>query len=284
MSSAQGAQGAAARGPLPAAVPASGRRGALWLGLGVGLLGCAGYMGWKRFSADEPWISGYRVVHTYPHDPEAYCQGLVYDGGVLHESTGREGKSTVRTVKLETGEVLKKTALPDELFGEGLAMVGDRLIQLTWTSQVARIYDKATLTARDQFEYDGEGWGLAYDGQHLIQSNGSEYLVFRDPATFAEVRRVRVLERGAPVSQLNELELVGDEVWANIWKSDRIVRIDPDTGQVQGYVDLTGLFDKRKIQDPDGVLNGIAWDAEHERLFVTGKLWPNLFEIELVAK
>jgi len=281
MASAQAAGGSAA----PSAAASGGsRRGALLLGLGVGLVGCAGWLGWRKLHADEPWVMGYRVVATYPHDPEAYCQGLVFDGGVLHESTGREGTSSVRTVKLETGEVLKKTDLPAELFGEGLALVGDRLIQLTWTSQVARIYDKATLTARDQFEYEGEGWGLAYDGHHLIQSNGSEFLVFRDPATFAEVRRVRVLERGTPVRQLNELEVVGDEVWANIWKSDHIARIDPATGQVQGFVDLTGIFDRRTIHDADGVLNGIAYDAEHERLFVTGKLWPKLFEIELVAK
>jgi len=253
------------------------------LGLGVALLGVACYLGWQRFNGD-PWIQGYQVVASYPHDPHAYCQGLVFDGGLLHESTGRYGSSTVRTVKLETGEVLKKTALPDELFGEGLALVGDQLIQLTWEAGVARIYDKESLLPKNQFEYQGEGWGLVYDGQHLIHSDGSEVLVFRDPKTFAEVRRLRVLARGNPVTQLNELEMVEGEIWANIWKSDKIVRIDHESGKVLGYVDLAGIYDSRSAQDEDAVLNGIAYDPATKRLFVTGKLWSKLFEIEVVRK
>jgi glutamine cyclotransferase len=229
-------------------------------------------------------VQGYRIVHEYPHDPDAYCQGLVYDDGVLYESTGQMGRSSVRVVELATGKVLKKTEMPANLFGEGLALVGDRLIQLTWEQGVARIYDKATLTPLDQFEYDGEGWGLVHDGTHLIMSDGSEVLTFRDPKTFAVVRKVRVLSKGAPVTFLNELELVRGELWANIWKKDHIARIDPDTGEVLGFVDLTGLFDHSSIPSDDAVLNGIAYDPDGDRLFVTGKLWPKLFEIELVRK
>jgi len=235
---------------------------------------------WPR----APWLQGFRVVHTYPHDPHAYCQGLVFDGGLLHESTGRYGESGVRTVELETGKVLRQQALGAELFGEGLAEVGERLIQLTWKEQVARIYDKATLAPQDQFEYRGEGWGLAFDGEHLIHSDGSDLLVFRDPQTFAEVRRVRVRSQGKPLTEINELEWVEGEIYANLWKSDLIARIDPATGEVLGYIDLTGIFERRSIPDEDAVLNGIAYDPATKRLFVTGKLWPSLFEIELVRK
>ncbi len=273
---------AAAR-PAPAAAVSSHTRGTMLMALGAVLLGTAGYLAWQRLRGDD-WIQSYRVVASYPHDPEAYTQGLLFDGGVLRESTGRRGTSTVRTVELETGKVLRETKLPATYFGEGLALVGDRLIQLTWEEGVARIYDKETLQPKDQFEYEGEGWGLAFDGTHLIQSDGSDVLVFRDPKTFKEVRRVGVTSRGTPVRSLNELEMVEGELWANIWKSDLIARIDPATGKVKGFVDLTGLFDRRSIHDPDAVLNGIAYDPAEKRLFVTGKLWPKLFEIEVVRK
>ncbi len=260
---------------------ASARR-RLWFG--VVLLGTAGVLfGWRLWPGAS-WMSGFRVVNTFPHDPRAYCQGLVFDGGRLHESTGRYGESSVRTVELETGKVLHKTVLPQELFGEGLALVGERLIQLTWNEGVARIYDRNTLKPLDQFEYDGEGWGLVFDGHDLIQSDGSDTLLFRDPQTFAERRRVHVREEGRPVTRLNELEWVEGEVWANLWKSDRIARIDPQSGEVRGWIDLTGLFDRRSIPDEDAVLNGIAYDPASKRIFVTGKLWPKLFEIELVRK
>jgi len=266
--------------PQPAA-PSRAR--SLGYGLGAAVLAACGLVGYRMWPRPS-WIEGFRVVHTYPHDPHAYCQGLVFDRGLLHESTGRLGQSRVRTVELETGKVLRETLLPEEYFGEGLALVGERLIQLTWEQQVARIYERDTLTPKDQFAYEGEGWGLTYDGTHLIQSNGSEFLVFRDPQTFKEVRRVAVSARGTPLIDLNELEMVEGEVWANIWKADRIARIDPRTGKVLGFVDLTGLFDKRTIPDPDGVLNGIAYDPATKRLFVTGKLWPKLFEIEVVPR
>jgi glutamine cyclotransferase len=258
-------------------------RGTLLLGLGVALLGAACYLGWRHLRP-TPWMQGFRVVKEYPHDPRAYCQGLVFDDGLLHESTGQRGSSSVRTVKLESGEILRRTDLPPYLFGEGLARVGDRLIQLTWEEGVARVYDRATLRPLNQFEYEGEGWGLTFDGTHLIQSDGSEVLTFRDPTSFKPVRRVRVLMRGAPVKELNELEMVEDELWANVWKRNYLVRIDPATGEVLGIVDLAGLFDHRSIPSNDAVLNGIAYDPEGERLFVTGKLWPKLFEIEVVPK
>ncbi len=258
-------------------------RGMLLSTFGLALLGVAGFLGWQRFRA-RPWEQGFRKVAEYPHDPEAYCQGLVFDGGLLHESTGQEGHSSVRTVELETGKVLRKTDLPPYLFGEGLARVGERLIQLTWTEGVARVYDRATLRTLDQFEYEGEGWGLVFDGTHLIQSDGTELLTFRDPDTFKAVRRVRVLMQGTPVKELNELEMVEGELWANVWKKDYLVRIDPRSGEVLGVVNLAGLFDASGIPNNDAVLNGIAYDAEKKRLFVTGKLWPKVFEIELTAK
>lgn len=258
-------------------------RGMLFFGLGLALLGAACFLGWRRMRV-RPWVQGFRVVAEYPHDPEAYCQGLVFDEGVLHESTGQLGHSSVRTVELESGKVLRKLVLPPYLFGEGLARVGERLIQLTWQQGVARVYERATLKPLDQFEYEGEGWGLVYDGTHLIQSDGSEVLTFRDPVTFKEVRRVRVLMKGAPVKELNELEMVAGELWANVWKKDYLVRIDPATGAVLGLVDLAGLFDASGIPNNDAVLNGIAYDPREKRLFVTGKLWPKLFEIEVVAK
>lgn len=257
------------------------RKGALLFGLGAVLLAFGGCLAWQRFRP-HGWVQGFRVVQAYAHDPEAYCQGLVFDDGVLHESTGQYGTSSVRTVELETGRVLRRTELPEHLFGEGLAQVGERLIQLTWKGGVARQYERATLKPFDQFEYEGEGWGLTFDGRHLIMSDGSEMLVFRDPATFKEVRRVRVLAKGAPVFNLNELEMVGDELWANVWKKDHLVRIDPKSGEVLGYVDLKGLFDHSAVPDEDAVLNGIAYDPASKRLFVTGKLWPKLFEIEVV--
>jgi len=259
------------------------RTGAL-LGGGITLFATAGAcLAWRQLRT-RAWKEGYRVVHEYPHDPEAYCQGLVFDNGVLHESTGRRGQSTVRTVELETGKVLRKTDLPAHYFGEGLALVGNRLIQITWEEGIARIYERDTLKAINQFEYQGEGWGLAFDGKNLIMSDGSEVLVFRDPQTFKEVRRITVKMKGARLPELNELEVVEGEIWANVWKKDYIARIDPVSGEVLGVVDLSGIFDRHKVDDEDAVLNGIAYDPKGKRLFVTGKLWPKLFEIEVVAK
>lgn len=249
--------------------------------VGLAVLGAAAFFGWREWS-EVDWMQGYRVVAEYPHDPTAYTQGLVFDRGRLHESTGQRGSSRVRTVEIETGKELRSTRLPPIYFGEGLAMVGEKLVQLTWQEEVARVYARETLEPLDELRYEGEGWGLAYDGTHLVMSDGSETLSFRDPATFAVVRKVVVKARGTPVRMLNELEVVEDEVWANIWKRDLIARIDPRSGEVLAFVDLAGIFDHRTIPNEDAVLNGIAYDRETRRLWVTGKLWPKLFEIEVL--
>lgn len=249
--------------------------------LGLALLAVAAYLGWRKYH-ERGWMQGYRVVAEHPHDPTAYTQGLVFDRGRFHESTGQKGSSRVRTLEIESGKELRVSRLPPMYFGEGLAMVGEKLIQLTWQEGVARIYERETLKPLDEVRYDGEGWGLAFDGKQLVMSDGSDTLFFRDPVTFKEVRRVRVAARGVPVRMLNELEVVEDEVWANIWKRDLIARIDPESGEVSGFVDLAGIFDRRSIPNEDAVLNGIAYDPETRRLWVTGKLWPKLFEIEVL--
>ena len=226
----------------------------------------------------------HEVVNTYPHDPLAYTQGLLFANGMLYESTGRMGQSGVRRVALETGRVEKERSLPYSLFGEGLALHGDELIQLTWTSQAGHVFDAETFEVRRKVTYEGEGWGITSDGTHLIMSNGTDLLSFRDPETFAEVNRLRVKAAGRPVYDLNELEYIDGEIWANLWKKDWLARIDPKTGEVVGWVDLTGIFDTSTLTDPEGVLNGIAWDAVGRRLFVTGKLWPYLFEITIAER
>jgi glutamine cyclotransferase len=255
------------------------------LALGAGLaLVCLGPSAGGCQGPGAVDVAGYRVLHTYDHDPAAYCQGLVFDRGELLESTGREGISSVRIVELETGKVLKKTNLAPNLFGEGLALVGNELYQLTWTSGSCRVYDRDSLQYKREYRYEGEGWGLAYDGQRLFQSDGSDEIHVRDPATFKELKRLHVELDGKPVMRLNELEFVEGELLANIWKTDYLVRIDPKSGRVKGYVDLRGIFDYRTIDDEDAVPNGIAYDPAAKRLFVTGKLWPKLFQIEIVEK
>lgn len=230
-------------------------------------------------------VWGYRVVAEYPHDPDAYTQGLVMVDGVLYEGTGLEGRSSLRRVDLKTGEVLQSQALDDEHFGEGVAVYGDRIYQLTWQTGTCFVYDRETFELEETFSYETEGWGLTTDGERLIMSDGSSTLVFRDPETFEEVGHVDVRDGGAPVNYLNELEYVNGEVWANVYQTDRIVRIDPESGQVTGWIDLTGLLEPEDFpaQGVD-VLNGIALDPATGRIFVTGKLWPTLFEIELVPR
>jgi glutaminyl-peptide cyclotransferase len=229
-------------------------------------------------------VSSYRVIATYPHDRQAYTQGLVYRGGFLYESTGLEGQSTLRKVRPETGEVLIRRSLEKQVFAEGLTLCGDRLVQLTWISQKGFIWDLATLKRVGTFNYTGEGWGLANDKDRLIMSDGTSTLRFLDPSTLREKGRLAVTAAGKPLTQLNELEYVKGEIWANVYQTDRIARISPKTGRVTGWIDLAGLLPEADRIIPVDVLNGIAYDPDRNRLFVTGKLWPKLFVIELVER
>lgn len=224
----------------------------------------------------------YRVVRTYPHDRQAFTQGLVFVDGHLYESTGLEGSSSLRMEDLDSGRILAFHDVPAQYFAEGLTNWGNTLIQLTWRSQIAFVYDRATFRLLRTFHYDGEGWGLTQDGKSLILSDGSAALRFFDPATFREVRRITVKDHGVPVAQLNELEYIHGEIYANVWHTDRIARISPATGQVLGWIDLSGLLPAYARTNGEAVLNGIAYDAAHDRLLVTGKLWPSIFEIKVV--
>lgn len=226
-------------------------------------------------------VCSYVVVNTYPHDDQAFTQGLVYSGGELFESTGLYGDSSLRRATLETGRVLQRTDLDADFFAEGLALWGDRLLQLTWRENTCLIWDAVSFAPDGTFSYTGEGWGLTHDGRRLIMSDGSATLRFRDPLTFAEIGSVEVTDDGEPVTLLNELEWIRGEVFANRFITDRIARIDPGTGEVIAWIDLTGLLDP--VPPGASVLNGIAWDDDGERLFVTGKLWPSLYEIELIG-
>ena len=226
-------------------------------------------------------VYSYHVVASYTHDPRAFTQGLAIADGALYESTGLYGESSLRRVDLPTGDVLHMRTLPDSLFGEGIAVREERIIQLTWRSRVGLVYDRESLELLQQFRYDTEGWGLTHDGDRLILSDGSSTLYFLDPNSFAELGRVAVYDSNGPVTLLNELEYIGGEVFANILQSDRIARIDPKSGKVIGWIDLRGLLDGVPGSAAAGVLNGIAYDEARDRLYVTGKNWPRLFEIEL---
>ena len=228
-------------------------------------------------------VYGFEVVRVYPHDPAAFTQGLVFRNGELLESTGRY-PSTVRRVRLEDGVVLQQRELDEDYFGEGLTAVGDRVLTLTWKGGKGFIWDPATLEPEGEFAYAGEGWGLTHDETRLILSDGTAALRFLDPVTLAETGRVPVTLQGRPISQINELEWIEGEVFANLWQTDYIIRINPATGAITGVIDLTELMPDRRGLDPtDAVLNGIAWDPEGRRLFVTGKNWPKLFEIRLTG-
>jgi glutamine cyclotransferase len=222
----------------------------------------------------------YEVVNVYPHDPNAFTQGLVIEEGVLYEGTGLRGKSTLRRVELETGEVKQLYSLPGDLFGEGITIFEDKIIQLTWRSKTGFVYDKNSFDLLREFSYTTEGWGITNDGTQLIMSDGTATLYFLDPETFEKVGQVEVHGNG-PVTNLNELEYVNGEVYANIWLTDKIAIINPQTGQVKGWIDLTGIY--TQDSDSSDVLNGIAYDGEGDRLFVTGKMWSQLFQIELTA-
>ena len=223
----------------------------------------------------------YDVVNVYPLDPNAFTQGLVIEKGVLYEGTGLWSKSTLRRVKLETGEVTQLYSLPSDFFGEGITVFEDKIIQLTWRSKTGFVYDKHSFDLLREFSYTTEGWGITNDGTQLIMSDGTATLYFLDPETFEKVGQVEVHDNG-PVTNLNELEYINGEVYANIWREDKIAIINPKTGQVKGWIDLTGIY-TQEVSDSNDVLNGIAYDAEGDRLFVTGKMWSQLFQIELTA-
>lgn len=226
----------------------------------------------------------YEVVNTYPHDPGAFTQGLVFLDGALLESTGLNGQSSLRKVDLPTGEVLKRVEVPAEYFAEGLALLNGKLFQLTWQNHKGFVYDLASFQLEKEFTYEGEGWGLATDGRSLILSDGTDQIRFLDPATFAVQRTIRVLAHDQPVERLNELEYIKGEIYANVWGSDYVVRIDPATGTVTGVIDFTGLLPAGDRRIDTDVLNGIAYDAKGDRLFITGKKWPKLFEVRLKLK
>ena len=227
-------------------------------------------------------VQGYQVVKAYPHDRGAFTQGLFFKDGVLFESTGLEGRSTIRKVQLETGEVLMSVALPQQVFGEGLTWWDKRLISITWKHQTGFVLDMESFQPKSQFNYVGEGWGLARSDREILMSDGSAQIRRLDPKTLKEVGRIRVTADGRPLTQLNELEWVKGEIWANVWQTDRIARIDPATGKVKAFIDLRGLLNRSRPEARGAdVLNGIAYDAATDRVFVTGKLWPWLYQIKV---
>lgn len=237
----------------------------------------------------QPPVYGYKIINTYPHDKQAFTQGLIYDQGFFYESTGLNGRSSLRKVEVETGRVLQSRQLAHQYFGEGLTLWQDRLIQLTWLNRVGFVYDKETFTQLGEFTYPTEGWGITHDGRRLIMSDGSSFLYFLNPDTFERIGRLQVREGDKPVPTLNELEYIKGEIYANLWYGsgyppDRVARISPQTGQVLSWIDLSGLLTPEEIAQGADILNGIAYDAEKDRLFVTGKFWPKVFEIQLVPK
>ena len=228
---------------------------------------------------------GVQVVRSYPHDPNAFTQGLFFKNGVLYESTGLEGRSSIRKVRLETGEVLQQVALPAGLFGEGIVDWGEQIIGLTWQSQLGFVLKLDDFSLVKRFNYPGEGWGITRNNRELVMSDGTAELRFLDPQSLRELRRLRVTVQGRPLDKLNELEWVNGEIYANVWQTERIARIDPQTGAVVGWIDLAGLLPAaERVAGHTDVLNGIAYDSVSKRLWVTGKMWPKLYEIKLVPK
>jgi glutamine cyclotransferase len=223
----------------------------------------------------------FHVVQSFPHDPRAFTQGLLWHDGALYESTGLEGQSSLRRVEPATGRVLQIRRQVNDVFSEGLALVGNRLYQITWQNHRAFAYDLKTFEPVGEWEYEGEGWGLTCDGHDLIMSDGSEYLTWRDPQTFETKKRVTITFNGKALRNLNELEWINGEVWANVWQTDIIVRIDPQSGAVKSYLDCSDLLPKTARRGGEDVLNGIAYDAQDKRIFITGKLWPRIFEIKV---
>jgi glutaminyl-peptide cyclotransferase len=227
---------------------------------------------------------GYQVIHAYPHDPNAFTQGLEFRAGYLYEGTGLKGRSSLRKVQLETGKVLQEIDLDSQYFGEGITVLNQQIIELTWQSETGFVYDESSFRRLRAFNYPGEGWGLTNDGQQIYMSDGTAQIRIWDPVTLLEKRRITVRDHGQPVMNLNELEMVRGQIYANIWQTDRIARISPTDGRVLGWIDLAGILRPADRTEQVDVLNGIAYDVLGNRLFVTGKLWPKLFEIKLIPK
>ena len=227
-------------------------------------------------------VYSYKVVKSYPHDRDAFTQGLVYDDGVLYEGTGLNGRSDLRRVDLETGKVLQERDLDAQYFGEGITTLGNKAYQITWQSNVGFVYDKTSFELLEQFDYPTEGWGLTDDGTRLIMSDGTARIYFLDPETLDQIGFIDVRDGTTPVTSLNELEYIQGSIYANVWQTDRIAEISPETGLVTAWIDLKDLLPAADRTPPVDVLNGIAYDAQADRLFVTGKLWPRLFEIDLI--
>jgi glutaminyl-peptide cyclotransferase len=232
----------------------------------------------------EPPVDGYRIVKEYPHDPTAFTEGLFYLDGKLYESTGLNRQSTIREVRLEDGQVLRSVSIAPQYFGEGIVNWGPDILSLTWQDGIGFRWNRADFRQKGQFRYMGEGWALTQDGSNVYMSDGTSELRVLDPATLAERRRIKVTYKDQPVERLNELEWVKGEIYANIWMGRRIARIDPNSGRVKGWIDLAMLVAENANGDPDAVLNGIAYDARGDRLFVTGKNWAKLFEIKIAPK
>jgi len=257
----------------------------------IGLLALTGVFFIYHYSNLEPSANSnlipvytYKVINTYPHDRSAFTEGLVFEDGVLYEGTGLHEYSTLRRVELETGEILQIRELSSQFFGEGVTLYGNKIIQLTWQSHIGFVYDKYSFKLLQEFNYPDEGWGIAHDGKHLIMSDGTATLHFLDPETFEEISQIEVSANNIPVTRINELEYIQGEIYANIWQTERIARIDPLTGQVIGWIDLKGILSPEDDSETVDVLNGIAYDIKNSRLFVTGKFWPKLFEIELIRQ
>lgn len=230
-------------------------------------------------------LFGYQIINVYPHSSLAFTQGLVYDDGVLYEGTGLYGRSTLRRVDLETGHVLQQTILQSTLFGEGVALWQDRIIQLTWQSGLGLVYGKENLTEIDSFSYQTEGWGITSDNKSLIMSDGTDVLHILDPESFMQTGQIKVTYNGTPLGGLNELEYIKGQIYANVWPTNWIVIISPESGEVKGEINLQGILQESDIDGNSvDVLNGIAYDGGEDRLFVTGKLWPKLFEIKLLPE
>lgn len=247
-----------------------------------GALGLTAFAQFKRAAKAEAW--GFKVVARFPHDPNAFTQGLVYVDGELFEGTGKKGESSLRRVNLETGKVEKFIPLHSHYFGEGITVLKNQIYQLTWENRVGIVYDRESFEVKKTFPYTGEGWGLTNDGQRLLMSDGSAVIRFLNPDSFEVVKRITAHTPQGNVDKLNELEFVKGEIWANIWYEDRIARISPADGEVLGWIDLGSLYPRNKRATTEDVLNGIAYDAKYDRLFVTGKNWPQLFEIKVVHK